>query len=84
MPGFLVTHFLKMLFFVLALTSLVTSKLAAAAAAAPNALTLLKQQKDVTIITRLIERDPLLTKLYTEATNVTIFDAVDSGFDGFT
>ncbi|KAI4211984.1 MAG: hypothetical protein LQ351_005324 [Letrouitia transgressa] len=56
---------------------------AAVAAVPPNALALLEQQQDLKIITSSIKRDPVLTKLYEEAKDVTIFLAVDSSFPDF-
>ncbi|KAL9045676.1 MAG: hypothetical protein Q9214_001319 [Letrouitia sp. 1 TL-2023] len=70
----------KTLFFTCAVAPL---SYAAVAAVPPNALALLEQQKDVTIITSLIKRDPVLTKLYKEVKDVTITTAVDSAFIGF-
>lgn len=56
---------------------------AAVAAIPSNALALLEQQKDLKIITSLIKRDPVLTKLYKEVKDVTITAAVDSSFPDF-
>ena len=50
------------------------------AVASNNALALLAKQKDLTLITALVKRDPELVKLYSTVQNATIVAAVDSSF----
>ena len=50
------------------------------AVASLNALALLEKQSDLTLVTALVKRDPVLVKLYSTVQNATIVAAVDSSF----
>ena len=66
-----VAHLLLLLLPFYAIPSVVASK---------NALALLAAQKDTTLITALVKRDPELVRLYSTVQNATIVAAVDSSF----